>query len=464
MRVLFATAELAPVARVGGLAAAAAGLVKALRHEGVDVDLVLPDYAGLPLDDEVVESLEVPEWVGPTTVRRGVLAGVGPISLVEVPGMRRGHPYLEPDGTGYHDNDRRFYAFSAAVAALADERRPDVLHLNDWHTAGALAHVHRPVRSVLTIHTLGYQGQSNRGWLSVFGDHRDAYDVGGACNPLAGGIRLADLVIAVSPTYASEVVTPDGGFGLHHFLEAKGDRFVGILNGIDTGEWDPSTDPHLAAPFDASTPGAKAATKAALRAELGLADTDEPLAVVVTRLVHQKGIDLLLPSLEYLERLPVQVAVLGSGERPLVDALHAAAAEQPGRVAFRDGYDEGLAHRLFGGGDLFLMPSRFEPCGLAQMQSMRYGTLPVVTDVGGLHDTVIDVDADPKRATGVVTTSVDPLGVLDGLHRAVRAVRHTARRGAMQRRGMSIDWSWTEPARRHIDWYTKLNSEHPAQG
>jgi len=456
MRVLFATAELAPVARVGGLAAAAAGLVKELRRSGVDVDVVLPDYAGLTLADERVEELDVPEWAGPAFARSGLLAGVGAITLVDSWGIRRSHPYLQPDGAGWPDNDRRFYGFSAAVAALVRRRRPDVLHLNDWHTCTALAHLERLPPTVLTIHTLGYQGWSNAGWLPGFPYHRAAYSFLDGCNPLGGGIRLADRVIAVSPTYAAEALTVDGGFGLHDLLAAKGAHFLGILNGIDTDEWDPAGDPHIATPYGPGDLTGKDAARAALLAELGLPAGTEPLAVMVTRLVEQKGVDLALPVVPFLAAMPARLAVLGSGERPLVEALHGAVAAAPDRVAFREGYDEGLAHRLFAGADLFLMPSRFEPCGLAQMQAMRYGTLPVVTDVGGLHDTVADVDERPAEGTGIVAADVTALGVLDAVHRAVRAHRQPARRRAMQRRGMAIDWSWRGPAAQHVDLYREV--------
>ena len=456
MRVLFATAEYSPVARVGGLAPAAAGLVKALRRLGVDVEVVLPDYQGIELVDERREPLDVPHWASPASVRSGHLPGVGQVSVIDAPGLRRGHPYVQPDGVGFPDNDDRFFRFSACIAALAERRAPDVLHLNDWHTSATLAFLAAPPPSVLTIHTLGYQGWTNTGWLEAFPYHREAYRVAHDTNPLAGGIRRADAVITVSPTYAREVLTPAGGFGLHEELAAKGDRFLGILNGIDTEEWDPAADPHVPVPYGLAAPAGKDAARTALRAELGLPDGKDPLAVMVTRLVDQKGVDLVLPTLPYLRRIPMQFAVLGSGQRPLVDALRHAAAAEPDRVAFHDGYDEGLAHRLFAGADLFLMPSRFEPCGLAQMQAMRYGALPVVTDVGGLHDTVIDIDTDPARGTGVVAGDVSALGVLDALHRAARAHQNVPRRTAMRRRAMSIDWSWDAPARQHIELYAAL--------
>jgi len=459
VKVLFATAELAPVARVGGLAPAAAGLVAELRRQGVDVDVVLPDYAATTLQDETVRELLVPEWAGPAFARTGTVPAapeLGPITLVRSSRIERPHPYVDPDGHGYADNDHRFFAFSAAVASLARLRPPDVLHLNDWHTSATLAFLASPPPTVLTIHTLGYQGATHPAWIDTFPFHRSAFFHFDACNPLAGAIRLSDLVVTVSPTYALEIVTRAGGFGLDGELAARGEALVGILNGIDDEVWDPARDSLLAHTFSPADMSGKDATHDALCDALGLDRGPGPLVVAVTRLADQKGIDLAIPSLAHLERMPARLAVLGDGDRRLADQLRAAALAQPNRVAFHQGYDEGLAHRLFGAGDLFLMPSRFEPCGLAQMQAMRYGTIPVVTDVGGLHDTVVDVDAEPARGTGLVAAQVSAIDVLDALHRGVRAVTNRRRRDAMRRRGMAVDWSWRAPAAEHLAHYHRL--------
>jgi len=456
MKVLFATAELSPLVRVGGLAAAAAGLVDELRRLDIDVEIALPDYFGLSLVDEEVVDLDVVAWAAPARARRGRTADGIDVTLIDVPGIGRSHPYLQPDGHGWNDNDDRFFRFSVAVAALAQLRRPDVLHLNDWHTASTLAHLATPIPTMLTIHTLGYQGRANAGWLRALPHHRDAFEQFGDVNPLAGAIRLADVVVAVSPTYAREILTPEGGFGLDGLLSDRGRALVGIRNGIDTEAWDPSTDVHLTARYGLADMVGKHDDKVALREELGLADQPGPLAVVVTRLTDQKGVDLIVPLLGLLDRMPCQVAVLGDGDAHLAAALAESAAARPDRVAFVRGYDEALAHRLFAGGDLFLMPSRFEPCGLAQMQAMRYGTLPVVTDVGGLHDTVVDVDADPARGTGITAARATGIDLLDAWHRAVRAHGNRARRDAMRRRGMAADWSWREPALAHIEHYRRI--------
>jgi starch synthase len=457
MRVLFATAELTPLARVGGLAEASAGLTRALRDLDVDVNVVLPDYGSVELQDEHRFDLRVPSWVGHAHARHGVAPGFGRVTLLEVPGIRRPHPYLDPTtGDGWPDNDARFFKFSAAVAALAQQERPDLLHLNDWHTAPVLGLLGQRPPTVFTIHTLGYQGTTGARWLDIFMYHRDAFAWYGNTNPLAGGLRLADLVVAVSPNYAREILTPEAGMGMNEVLAARGERLVGIRNGIDTSVWDPSTDRALSTTYDAKDPSGKQSCRVTLAAELGWLPDADPIIGMVTRLADQKGVDLALDLVPYLEHLPARLVVLGAGDKALAARAAAAASASPERVAFREGYDDALGHRIFSGSDLFLMPSRFEPCGLAQMQAMAYGSLPVVTDVGGLHDTVRDDDFARGEGTGFVSRTVDTTGLVDALHRAVRALRQPSRRKAIQRRAMTTDWSWTTPAQEHLRHYEAL--------
>jgi starch synthase len=353
-------------------------------------------------------------------------------------------------------------AFSAALAALTTVVAPDVLHLNDWHTCASLGHLAQAPPTMLTIHTLGYQGRTNPGWLKTLPYHVADFEQWGDCNPLLGGIRLADLVVAVSPNYAAEITTPQGGFGLDASLRERGDRLVGILNGIDANEWNPRTDRHLPVTYSALDVRPKSTVRSDLLSRYGLMDGGGPLLTMVTRLVEQKGVDLALPLTPFLKRLGATLIVLGDGEQALADAVTAAATADPQHVAFVRGYDEVLAHQLFAGADVFVMPSRFEPCGLAQMQSMRYGTLPLVTDVGGLHDTVVDVDDVPANGTGVVVPQPTSVALMDGLHRIVKAYSQPRRRAAMQRRGMAIDWSWSRPAAAHVDWYLRLVDEVPS--
>lgn len=456
MRVLFATAELSPIATVGGLAAAAAGLGRELRSSGVDLELVMPDYGGIDLDGENSFELDVPVWVGAASVRRGVHPVVGQLTLVSVPGMARPHPYLRPDGRGWPDNEERFFRFARAVVALAESSEPDVVHLNDWHTGAALAALHPTQPTVLSLHNLAYQGVAPGGWLGRIGQRAGHFEWWGGTNPLSGAIALADRVVAVSPTYADEITTPEGGFGLDWALRARGDAVVGILNGIDVETWDPSADDHLPATFSADDLSGKDVCRRAICDRFGF-DVDDgvPLASIVTRLTDQKGIDLLVPLLDILDEIPMRVAALGSGDAATAEALRDAADRHPDRIGFVEGYDEGLSHVLFAGADVFLMPSRFEPCGLTQMQAMRYGTIPVVTAVGGLVDTVPDADRQ-RDGLGFVARRVTSEDLLAAMFRAARRVTNRSRRVTLQKRMMAVDWSWRGPAEEYLDLYRSL--------
>jgi starch synthase len=456
MRVVFATAELTPVATVGGLAAAAAGLGAELRRQGVDVDLVMPDYGGIELAGETTIPLDVPDWAGPASIRVGDHDTVGRLHLVSVPGMARSHPYLQPNGEGWPDNPHRFFAFCQAVAAFVRDDPPDVLHLNDWHTGAVLAALERQPPTVLSIHNLAYQGRESGSWLGLIGPRSAHYEWYGDVNPLTGAVALADAIVAVSPHYVDEILTPEGGFGLHVQLAFRRDDLFGILNGIDTDVWDPATDPHLAARYDAGSLEDRARNRAALCERFGFPDDKVPLAIVVSRLTGQKGIDLLVPLVPLLAEIPMRVAVLGSGDARLSVELRVAADHHADTFAFVEGYDEQLSHLMFGGADALLMPSRFEPCGLTQMQAMRYGAAPIVTAVGGLVDTVPDADADAKAGRGFVARRVDPADLLAAMFRASRRLSDARKRAKLQKRIMAIDWSWAEPAAEYRRLYERL--------
>lgn len=458
MRVLFATAELAPFVKVGGLGDAASGLVRELRKAGVDIEVVLPDYGGLPFEAVSENAVDVPDWAGPGTVARGALDGFDGVTLVRNSAFVRPHPYVDDDGRGWTDNDHRFFVFSAAVASLTEIRSPDVLHLNDWHTSAALGFTTSPPPSVLSIHNLAYQGNASGDWLQHIGRRSEAFEWYGGFNPLTGGIALADRVVTVSPTFAREVLKPETGFGVHDALAARGDAFLGILNGIDTEIWDPAADSHLPITYDIESLPKKRRVRRALESEFDWETDRHPLVGMVTRLTDQKGVDIALDVARSLPDIGARMILLGSGDRALDRAAVRVAAELPDWFKFRSGYDEGLSHRIFGGADLYLMPSRFEPAGLTQMQAMRYGTIPVVTDVGGLHDTVVDADADRALGTGFVAADVTSVSVADALARAVRAWRTTQRRGVLRRRGMSHDWSWTLPALEYLKLYEDVTA------
>ncbi len=462
MELLFATAELAPLIKVGGLGEASCGLLRALRAAGHDVTVVVPDYGPSDLERNRQDpiALDVADWAAPAQLRCFELEDFGTVHAVSVPGMRRHHPYVHAGtGEGWADNDRRFFAYSAAVAALANERRPDVVHLNDWHSAAALAALDPTLPTVFTVHNLAHQGWANRGWLDALGPRATAFLHGADCNPMAGAIRLADRIVAVSPNYAIEIQGPEHGEGLHRLLAACPDRVVGIRNGIDTGRWDPRTDELLPATYDVDDAAGQEVCNKELRRRVGFDTDDQPIIGVVARMVGQKGVDVAAALGPLLGAMPARMVMIGDGDPTLVALAREAAARYPDRVWYAP-YDDALAHLVVAGADVMLVPSRFEPCGLTQMEAMAYGTVPVVTGVGGLRDTVIDADSHPGRGNGFVADVVDPMHLVDALHRALRARRNKRRWHAIQRRGMTVDWSWTQPAATYVTLYEQVRAEH----
>ena len=457
MHVLFATAEIEPLVATGGLGAASAGLVGGLRRQGVLVTPVIPGYESWAFTDEQVIPLDAPAWVGGAVARVGVVDGLGDVAVIDSPSLRRPHPYVDPEtGSGWRDNDHRFFAWSAAVAALAVRLQPDVVHVNDWHAATVLAHLPESTPTVLSIHNLAHQGWGDAGWADALGRRGGRFRWMGSVNALAGAISMADRVVTVSPNYAAEIRTERCGMGLDGLLSSRGSDLVGILNGIDTGDWDPARDPALVAPYDAGTVAGKSDNQAALCGELGLDAGPGPLVVSVSRFDYQKGIDLIAEVSHLLVGVPVRLALLGSGDRDTEETMARVADMHRGRIAFRQGYDASLAHRMFAAGDLAIIPSRFEPCGLTQMQAMRYGTLPIVSDVGGLRDTVIDADSSSRAGTGIVMGEVSGAGIVDGVHRGARLVTNKARAARVRARAMGSDWSWDEPAKRYASLYDGL--------
>ncbi len=405
LHILFATAELRPLVSAGGLGEAASGLVAALRSAGIDVTVALPDYFGWELDVSSDAELQVPAWAAPATVRIGDHGAAGRLALINVPGIERPDPYVDENGHGWSDNTDRFAAFSAAVGSLADTGDYDLVHLNDWHTAMVPAFMPPQIPSMLTIHNLGHQGLGHSGWLARLPTRRGSYAWGDGMNALAGAIQSVDRVSTVSPHYASEIVTEHGGMGLHHRFIERGTDLIGIRNGIDTRVWDPAID-EFTVNYSFDDLEGKQQARSQLLARAGWDDSNEPVIVLITRLVEQKGVDLAFEAARFLGGMKARMMVLGSGDRRLGDWARWLQGQDPERFWFFDGYNVALSHEMFAGGDLLLMPSRFEPCGLAQMQAMAYGTIPVVTAVGGLVDTVIDADRS-AQGNGFVTTTSD---------------------------------------------------------
>jgi starch synthase len=455
-RVLHITAELDPLVKVGGLGEAVAGLVGSLPHLGWDIEPVLPDYGGVALTDEQREGLPVPSWAGEVWARRGRIDGIGPITLIASDHLRRPHPYVDPaTGESWPDNDRRFLAFAAGAAALADLDRPDLIHAHDWHAAPALCLADGPARKVLSIHNLAHQGLADESWIGRVGPGGEAMRIPGACDPLVGGVRRADAIVTVSPTYRREICTTCGE-GVAELLVAHRRHLVGIVNGIDRCRWDPATDPRIPHAYDRDHLGGKERCHADLLHRLARARRRGPVVAIVSRMARQKGIDLALAAADLVAGADGLLVIHGSGQRDVTElALRAGLADRR-HVAVVGGYDETTAHRIMAGADILLMPSRFEPCGLTQLQAMTYGTIPVVTDVGGLHDTVVDDDANPGLGTGFVARSVDPGAVRDAMTRAITASTDRPRWHGLRQRAMTDDWGWGRSARRYDDLYRRL--------
>ena len=455
-RVLLATAELDPFVKIGGLGETVAGLAACLSQLGVDVHIAVPDYP-ISLAANQHWSVQLPAWASSqASVRSGRVPGLGTVHAVGVHNIERPHPYYDPaTGESWFDNDRRFFAFGIAVAKVARQLNVDVLHINDWHTATAVADFPNE-RTIFTIHNLAHQGAADIGWLPAFGDKAPYFEHLGSCNPMAAAIRLSAKVSTVSPRYAIEACSPTFGCGLQDELAARGSDFFGVRNGIDPKRWNPESDVLLPANFSARDLAGKQVCNKELRRATGLGDAPGPIIGMVTRFADQKGIDLVADLVGYLEGIPASLVMHGTGEVELVSRIWHEGRARRSHMSYLPGFDEQYAHLVVAGSDLLLIPSKFEPCGLTQMQAMTCGTIPVVTGVGGLADTVIDTDADPTRGTGFVSGQASVTSVLDSLHRAVRGWRNRWRREAIQRRGMLTDWTWAGPGRRYRDLYREV--------
>jgi len=449
MRILFVTPEYAPFAKAGGLGDVSAALPAALRAQGTDVWVLLPGYPGVL--KETADGREIARFSELGHDCR--LLQKNFLLVVDCPALyrREGDPYQDPGGQDWPDNALRFGFLCKIAARLAPQY--DVVHCNDWPTALTPALTDAP--SLLTIHNLAFQGNFSREWVARLGLPEalftmDQAEFHGQLSFLKAGLTQARALTTVSPTYAREIQSAEFGCGLDGLLRHRNGALSGVLNGIDVETWDPATDALLAQRYDASSLEKKAANKAALRRRLNLEASDEPLIGFVGRLTQQKGADLIAAAMPELAALPAQLAMLGRGERAIEGALTAAAARHPGRVALAVGFDEELAHLIEAGADVFLMPSRFEPCGLNQMYSQRYGTPPVARATGGLADTVIDGE------TGFLFERAEASALVAAVRRALAAWREPARWREIQRAGMRRDFSWAAAARRYADLYSRL--------
>lgn len=485
MRIVLATSEAVPFAKTGGLADVATGLAKALAELGHDVTLILPYYRPLVPPSIFVErtsttiAVPIADRLVSGGVCRAVLAGSAVrVILIDQPQYFDRPTLYTAAGQDYSDNCERFVFFSRAVleTARALDLRPDVIHANDWQTALVPVYLAVEYRdrysefartgSLLTIHNLAFQGSF---WLWdmrltgldwKFFNWRQL-EFFGNINLLKGGIVFSDIVTTVSPTYAREICTPELGCGLDGVLADRGDDLVGILNGVDVTEWDPATDPHLPRNYNVDTwREGKPVCKAHLQKRFGLNQrSDVPLLTMISRLTDQKGLDLVVASLPELLRDNVQVMFLGTGEERYEQFVRESAAGNPRQVAAVVGFDEALSHQLEAGADLFLMPSRFEPCGLNQQYSMRYGTPPVVHAVGGLADSVVDPSqANGGPPTGFAFDRYNPGAFLTKVREGLATFRDPQAWERIVRGGMLRDCSWRTSAEQYVVQYERARS------
>ncbi len=472
--------EAVPLVKTGGLADVVGTLPIELARLGHEVRLALPRYIGS--DTAAVKlkrasTVAVP-WRGAhleVGIERGTLGG-GAVSLTCIrydPFFARQGLYGE-DGLDYPDNLDRFALFCRAVmeACRRPRRPPDVLHAHDWQAALAVVYLKTlyrndpawaRTRALFTIHNIGYQGRfpvstydtTGLPWSEYTPERLEYY---GQVNLLKGGLVHADILNTVSPTYAREIQTAEFGYGLEGVLQARQDRLFGVLNGIDDRVWNPATDPHLPARYSADDLSGKRACKRALQADMKLPVRDVPLVGLVSRLALQKGIDLVVDILPDLLDLDVQMVVLGSGDLLYHTLLAEISERHRDKLAVRLAFDEPLAHRIEAGADLFLMPSRYEPCGLNQQYSLRYGTVPVVRTTGGLADTVVPYAPGVRSgaaATGFSFEKPDPDVLLSTLMLALRVYRDKEAWTGLMRRGMQQDCSWQRSARQYVDLYRR---------
>jgi starch synthase len=484
LKVLLVTSEAYPLMKTGGLGDVCGSLPLALNDLGCDVRLLMPAYGDTrkrALDARAVGEVKVAGAPNKVSILWTLLPDSAvPVWLLDCPPLyaRDGNPYLAPDGTNWPDNAQRFALLARAAVEIARGRTdlgwtPDVVHCNDWQTGLVPALLHAEARrpaTVFTIHNLAYQGLFPHEAFAALGLPAslwspDALEFYNQVAFIKGGLIYADRITTVSPNYAREIQTPEFGCGLDGLLRQRAGALHGIVNGIDPREWDPTRDPHIAKPFSAASFADKAINKLALQREVNLPTGDErPLIGMVGRLVHQKGVDLVLEALPKLTSLPIQLVILGSGEAVYAHQLENWARRLPRQIAVRIGYDEGFAHRIEAGADMFLMPSRFEPCGLNQLYSLRYGTVPIVRSVGGLADTVVDATAQSLAdgsATGVMIERDDAQAVVDAVQRALDLYHERERWNRVALTGMRQDHTWHNSARSYLKLYEDALRKRP---
>jgi starch synthase len=475
-RVLAVASEIFPLVKTGGLADVVGALPAAVRTHGIEMRTLVPGYpavlAALEPDGTTASTYD-DLFGGPARILAGRAKGLD-LFVLDAPHLftRPGNPYLGPEGSDWPDNWKRFAAFGLAASDIGRGTIPSfvpaVVHAHDWQAALAAVYLHYAegprARSVVTIHNIAFQGHFPASILAELRLPAAAYSIDGVeyyggVGYLKGGLKLADAITTVSPTYAEEICTPAGGMGLDGLLRARRSLLSGIVNGIDVDIWNPATDSALPAPYTSARLAARAKNKREVERRFSLDIGEGVIFTVVSRLTGQKGMDLLGECIDGMVASGARLALLGSGDPALEGAFRAAAGRHGGRIGVVTGYDEHLAHLLQGGADAILIPSRFEPCGLTQFYGLRYGCVPVVARVGGLADTIIDANdaaLDAGVATGIQFLPVDMWNLQRAITRAGELYADRKTWQTMQRRGMKADVSWNRSAARYAALYESL--------
>lgn len=481
MRVLFATSEAYPLIKTGGLADVSGALPKAihqLKQFNGDIKILLPGYSAVLAKLKSIQTIANIEVLGEDC---SLLMGKMPDSGLDVLVVqntklyeRAGGPYSDENGLDWPDNALRFGVLSRIASLLCSKNsplknwQPDLIQCNDWQTGLAPAYMklvdHSTTKSILSIHNLAFQGCFAASWLEKLALPAAHFQINGfeyfdQISFLKAGLFYADKLSTVSPTYAKEIQTKQFGFGMEGLLKARKDDLTGILNGIDTQEWNPSSDVHLLKHYSNARITGKKAVKRGLQQQLGLQiDADAPFLGIVSRLTHQKGLDLLPEIMPKLIKQNCQFAILGSGDKVLEARFSELAERHPAQVSMNTGYHEHLSHNIMAGCDMFVMPSRFEPCGLNQLYGLAYGTPPIVSFTGGLADSVCDTNATTLKhniATGFVVKNVSDASLLVTIERAIQYWQDKKIWRKIQRNGMQRDISWDSSAKIYLTMYEK---------
>ena len=478
MRVLFVASEVAPLIKTGGLADVSAALPAALRAIGVDVRVLLPGYTVVMAQcqsyDEVA-SFSTLVGFPPARLLSGKMANGVPLFVLDCPSLyqRGGGPYQDADGNDWPDNAKRFGLLSKVAALLGGRAsplawHPNLVHCNDWQTGLTPAYLHfqqGAVPSIMTLHNLAFQGNFPAETVQALGLpasslNMEGLEFHGFMSFLKAGMFYADHITTVSPNYAKEIQQDELGFGMQGLLTGRNHELTGILNGIDVDEWNATSDPYLVKHYNSDDLSGKATNKQAVQKRLGLnPDPDVPLLGVVSRFTHQKGLDLLLEIAPRLIDLPVQLAMLGSGDAAMQQTARDLSERYPGKIAVIIGFSEALSHQIEAGADMFIMPSRFEPCGLNQMYSQRYGTPPIVHATGGLSDSVVDCTPQTLAdgsASGFVFRGMTANNLFNAIQRAVRLYRERKSWQVLCRNCMAKDFSWKRSAEEYRAVYLKV--------